>query len=405
MAIICERKLGDYVPHEVMSYHSCNSVSDMSRYIVKTDADAPDARTFGKEIECTKMDSPITQEEIDEMFEICPYIQIESDGSIPSNCYDSSCEIITAPMTLNAMKECGLKELLDWLIEHGFKAYEVTNRDTGRGCGGHTHISKGQDWEKVVGLMAMVIDQNKEIVQIICKRSFTDYAINNLAGLGNSSKRRSLEYVTKYVQEHSGNHSNVLNLQHSATIEFRLPVGTLDYDTIMAHTEFLNNLYQCCDDVIHSKARIDRLTINKICKDGEFLPKLMDELCISCSRKLVIYDKLIKARIDAYNIEKYKIVKALSDLQLALAITNDASIPNGSINNINTHFTNITGASTIDDELLYMKNLVTSRVISRGLEEYADGHNNTIAKAYLKLKDLCSNMEIPVIYEDMKGEK
>ena len=402
MTLIYERKLADNVPHHVMGYHSYEAITDMSRYIVRTDEDTENTPVFGLEIECTKYDEYIESDELSQLFDMFPFFQAESDSSIPGS---GSMEVITQPMTINAYKEAGFEAFMNKLQEMGFKAYSVTNHDNGCGCGGHIHINKGNNWERVVALMAMFIDQNKEIVQIICKRPFTSYACNNLAPLNNSTKRYSLDYVQGYMQSNRNIHSNVINLQHSASIEFRLPVGTLDYEVKMAHIEFLNNLYKCCEDVINGNARIDRLTINKVCQSGEFLPKLMDELCISCSKKLMILDKMIKSKIDTFNIDKCKVIKALSDLQLALATTNDTSIPSGSINNINTHFTNITCADTIDDQMCYVRNIVTTRVISRGLETYADSHNNNIAKYYKKLKEVCNGITLPQIYEDMKGEK
>ena len=400
MALIYNKRLGDVVPHEIMGYHSYESVSDMTDFIVRTELDNDNTPVFGLEIE-TSRENRFTSNMIEKMFEIFPYMQIESDSSIPNY----GAELITQPMTINAYKESGLKELFEYLQSIDVSAFAVTNRDSGNGCGGHIHINKRDGWEKVVALMAMFIDQNKEIVQIICKRPFTGYAENNLRGLGNSMKRYSLEYVTKYLQQIRGSHSNIINLQHSASIEFRLPVGTLDYETKMAHIEFLNNMYQCCEDVINGKARMDRLTINKVCKDGEFLPKLMDELCISCSKKLQVIDKTIKAKIDVYNIDKCKVIKALSDLQLALATSNNDEIRQASINTINNHFTNITCASDIENEMFYLRALTNQNVISRGIEEYISTHNDNIAKYYRKLKDVCSSVTIPEIYENMKGEK
>jgi hypothetical protein len=403
MTLIINKVLGNDVPHEIMGYHSWQSVTNMDDYRIRCEGEPEDVQTIGLEIEISKP-TRFTQVQIDKMFEIFPYMQMETDSSVPGY----SCEVITAPMSLQAWKEAPLKELLEYVQSIGGCAYSVTNTDDPNepnGCGGHIHISKGQDWEKVVALMAMFIDQNKEIVQIICHRGFTYYAKNNLAPLNKSMKRYSLEYIQSYMRSYADEHRNSLNLQHSKTIEFRLPVGTLDYDLKMSHIEFLNNLYKCCDDVVHGRARIDRLTINKVCQDGDFLPKYMKELCISCSKKLVVLDKVIKARVDEFTVNKFKVVKALNDLQLALALANDATIRQGSINTINSHFTNITGATTIDDEVLYVKGLKGQNVISRGLDEYSDSHNNEITRCYAKLKKVLSEIEIPVIYEDLKGEK
>lgn len=405
MTLIYNKKLGDNVPHCVMGYHSWQAISDMTDYIVRTDKDDENTPVFGLEIECTKMDNEITSEDMEALYEIFPFFQAEDDSSIPENVSRARMEAITPPMTINAYIEAGFKEFTEKAQELGFQAYAVTSTDDGGGCGGHIHINKRDGWEKVVALMAMFIDQNKEIVQIICKRPFTGYAQNNLQWLGKSTKRYSLEYVEKYMQDNRSVHSNIINLQHSASIEFRLPVGTLDYETKMAHIEFLNNLYQCCEDVIKGKARIDRLTINKVCKDGEFLPKLMDELCISCSRKLTVMDRDIKTKIDAFNIDKCKVVKALSDLQLALAVSNDDEIRQGSINTITNHFQDVSQAANVDVQSRYIKELKNKRVISSGLDTYTETHNNQITKCYTKLKEVLREIAVPTIYEDMKGEK
>lgn len=412
MALVYTKKLGDDVPHRVMHYHGQGwddtYITNMDEYIVTSDNDKPNAHTFGLEIECTKMDSEITHDEIEEMFEIFPFMQIAADGSVPSDVSGSACEITTAPLTLEALKESRFEDLLQYLRDHGFKAYCVTNTDDPnetRGCGGHIHINKGDDWEKIVAIMAMFIDQNKHAVQMIAHRDFTHYAQNNLAVLNKSNRRYSLGYIKDFMYRNRSTHENALNLQHSATIEFRLPVGTLDYELKMSHIEFLNNLYECCDDVVHGRARLDRLTINKVCKDGDFLPAYMNELGLSCSKKLFTLDKEIKAKIDTYNVDKCKVVKALSDLQLALAMTNASEIRQGSINNITNHFNNITGASDIDTEIYYINNLKGQRVISQGLDVYASGHNDAVTKAYAKLKDVLASVTIPQIYEDMKGEK
>ena len=412
MTLIFNKRLGDDVPHRIMGYHGQAwddvYITNMSDYIVRSTNDEPNAHTFGLEIECTKMDSAITNEELEEMFEIFPDMQAARDGSVPSNVSGSSCELTTAPMTPEAWKESGFKKLLEYMREHNFKAYSVTNTDDPEqscGCGGHIHIDKGDDWEEVVALMAMFIDQNKHAVQMIAHRDFTHYAQNNLAVLNKSNKRYSLEYIKDYMRANRNIHENALNLQHSASIEFRLPVGTLDYDLKMSHIEFLNNLYKCCDDVVHGRARIDRLTINKVCKDGDFLPTYMNELGLSCSKKLLILDKEIKAKIDAYNVDKCKVVKALSDLQLAIAMTNASDIRQGSINTITRHFNDITGASNLDNEMYYLKYLKDQRVISQGLDQYSNSHNDAVTKAYKKLKDVLAGVTIPQVYEDMKGEK
>ena len=401
MTLVFNKRLGDVVPHEIMCYHSCESISDMADYIVRTEEDAEDAPTIGLEIEMTRGSENITQAIIDKIFQIFPDCQLEDDSSIPGR---YRCELITAPMTLKAWKESNFKELLAYLRDKGFKAFGVTSTDSGDGCGGHIHISKGDRWEDVVSLMAMFLDQNKEIVQIICKRPFTYYAMNNLSRLGKSIKRYCLPEVKNYVLDNADEHCNILNLQHSKTIEFRLPIGTLNYETKMAHIEFLHNLYKCCEDVVMGRARVDRLTINKVCQDGDFLPKYIKNLCISCSKKLTILDNEIKKQVRELEVKKNKLIKILSSLQYELGIAHDDAIRQGSINTITRYFNNIAGTGNMSAIIYSIKDMKLSGPLSNGLETYSQTHNNNITKYYEQLKDFIDKVEVEDIYYNIEDE-
>lgn len=399
MTLVYNNKLGDVVPHRILGYHDYESITDMTNYIIRTEEDTEDAQTFGFEIEVSR-ESRITDSIIEKVFEIFPWCQIESDSSIPNY----GMEIITAPFTLKAAYELPFKELFDYLKSKNIMAYGVTNTDTGDGCGGHIHMSKGQKWDDVTALMAMFLDQNKEIAQIICKRPFTSYARNNLKELRKSSKRYSLPAVKGFILDNADNHSNILNLQHSKTVEFRLPIGTLNYETKMAHLEFIANLYKCCEDVINGKARIDRLTINKVCQDGKFLPNYMRDLCISCSRKLTILDSEFKKQIKEIDVKKVKLIKILSQLQYELGTTQDTGIRQGSINTISRYFNNITGSNSIDALVYSIQRMKDASTLSDGLEEYILNHNDNITKYYKQLKEYIANVQIDNIYHDIREE-
>ena len=400
MTLLFTKRLGDVVPHEIMGYHSFQSVTDMSDFIIRTEKDDENTPTFGLEIEVSRGSNRITDNMIEKIFEIFPWLQIESDSSIPG----CGAELITAPFTLNAMYELPFEELFKYLRDHNFMAYGVTSTDDGCGCGGHIHISKGDKWDDVVALMAMFLDQNKEIVQIICKRPFTHYAVNNLRNLGKSVRRYCLPEVKKYVLENDGSHSNILNLQHSKTIEFRLPIGTLNYETKMAHIEFYNNLYKCCEDVVNGRARVDRLTINKVCQEGKYLPTYIRELCISCSKKLTILDGEIRKQVRELEVKKNKLIKILSSLQYELGIAHDDSIRQGSINTITRYFNNIAGTGNLDSIIYTIKDMKNTGVLSNGLEVYSETHNNNITKYYKQLKDYINEIEVDNIYYDITDE-
>ena len=401
MTLVYTRRLSDDVSHTILGYHGVGYITNMQPYIVRTDKDNENTQTIGLEIEVSRGSKPITQNMIDKIMEIFPYCQLSNDVSIPGS---HTFEMQTAPMTYNAYLESGFKEMLQYLRDHDFKASAVTDFDTGCGCGGHIHISKGDKWEDVVALMAMFLDQNKEIVQIICRRPFTSYAYNNLRDLHKSVKRYSLTGVKEYMMSRAYEHSAMLNLQHNKTIEFRLPIGTINFDTKMAHIEFITNLYKCCEDVIKGNARIDRLTINKVCQDGQYLPKLMRELCISCSKHLVVYDNEIKKRTRQLQADKLKLVKILSDLQYELGTTCDNEIRQGSINTISNRFTEITTAETTEQLIIYIKRMKDADTISDGLEEYSRNHNNNISKYYTQLKNYISNVNVDNIYYDVIEE-
>lgn len=406
MTLKYNKRLSDDAPHSIIGYHSGGYITDMTDYVVTTEEDGDDVQTIGLELEISRGTKTITQNMIDKSMEICPHIQMSNDSTIPYFSYDvnHTTEIQTAPMSISALKQSGLKELFEYYNSHDFMASAVTNLDNGDGCGGHIHISKGDKWEDIVTLMVMFIDQNKEIVQIICKRPFTDYARNNLASLGKSIKRYSISAVKEYTMSHTTQHSFVINLQHEKTIEFRLPVGTLNWNTKMAHIEFITNLYKCCEDVVNGRARLDRLTINKVCQDGEYLPKLMRELCISCSKKLIVLDNEIKKKVKTLETDKLKLIKVLSDLQYELGTTRDDEIRQGSINTINNRLMEITTATTLDALLIYIKRMKDATNISDGLELYIQTHDNNIAKYYKQLKDLVNNINVENIYYDILDE-
>jgi hypothetical protein len=399
MTLVYNKKLGDVVPHRILGYHDYQSITDMTDYIIRTEEDAEDAQTFGFEIEVSK-ESRITDSIIEKVFEIFPWCQIESDSSIPNY----GMEIITAPFTLKAAYELPFKELFDYLKSKNIMAYGVTSTDNGNGCGGHIHMSKGDKWDDITALMAMFLDQNKEIVQVICKRPFTSYARNNLTNLYNSSRRYCLPTVKEYVLSNSDEHSNILNLQHSRTIEFRLPIGTLNYNTKMAHLEFIANLYKCCEDVVTGKARVDRLTINKVCQDGKFLPNYMRDLCISCSRKLTILDSEFKKQIKEIDVKKVKLIKILSNLQYELATTRDCGVRQGSINTINRYFNNVSGANNLESLIYAIQSLKAQTVLSSGLDEYVLTHTDKIAQYYNQFKEYVNSVEIDNIYYDIREE-
>lgn len=400
MTLIINKVLSEDVPHERMDYHDSDAITNMEDYIVRSTNDKENAHTIGLEIEMTKgYNNNFTQSEIEKMFELFPYAQIEYDSSIPG----SGFEFITAPMTIDAYKESNFKEFLKYAIDNGYYAAGYTSTDDGCGCGGHIHIDKQEGWEDVVALMCMFLDQNKEMVQMICKRPFTGYAKNNLIGLGKSIKRYNLQGVKEYVLGHKGIHENSFNLQHSKTIEFRLPIGTLNFETKMAHIEFLVNLYECCEDVVKGRARIDRLTINKVCQNGDYLPKLMKDLGISCSKKLRIMNSEFSKQIKQLEQTRKDIAKTLSKLLVEISLGN-GEVREASIRTINSYLMSVTEPTSSDSIRYALNELQHQNTLSRGLEEYSNEHDDKITELYNKLKVQISTMVLPQINQEIMEE-
>ena len=403
MTLVYDKALGDYTPNEIISYHGYDGeryITDMTGYEVTTDKDKEGTQLIGQEWELSR-DSRITTSLLEKIKERFNFVQFSSDSTIPGS---YGMEIQTPPMSKNALIEAGMEDLFKFLRDNGFKASAVTNLDNGDGCGGHIHISRGENWEDIVTLMIMFIDQNKEIVQIICKRPFTRFAKNNLERLYKSTQRYSMTGVKEFTLQNTEEHAFTINLQHPNTIEFRLPVGTLNFETKMAHIEFITNLYKCCEDVVNGKARLDRLTINKVCQDGDYLPGYIKKLCISCSRQLIVLDREIKTRVKELESDKAKLIKVLSDLQYELARTNDDRIRQGSINTINNDLMNIINATSLENLLRNIKYLKEANTISDGLETYSQQNDNKIAKYYKQLKDVVANINVENVYHDILEE-
>lgn len=393
----------------INSYHSSYSITngnggfDRFKQFEDNEEITEDTIFIGSEVE-TGRENSFSQLMLDKMAELSKDFQCEEDGSISDNgrnnwrtCYP--CEIISAPLTYDYWhKSSNYKELFEYLKSIKVKSYGITNHSNGRGCGCHFHLSKVKGWQKAVVYMAMFVDQNRFLVEAICGRPFTGYACNNLENFQDFYKKVP-ELVESYILNNP-NHSYIINLSNSQTIEFRLCQGTLNYETYMARLEFVYFLYKQCLDIANGKARLDRLTINQVCQYGEYLPKYIKTLGISCSNKIENKTREYRQVIEQYITIKNELRHHLQALRTLIEesetfenIDNAHRTIQSNINILQNSTENTISAITENLKNIKEQN---SNTLSRALDNYSQVKPQTaLAKEYKICKEFIENLTIP----------
>lgn len=398
------RHLGEYIMENhsgnmiIDGYHGYDSVreGDFNDFKQHCEDEVIDNNTIfiGSEVETGRANA-FTQNMLNAMASKSKDFQCERDSSIPAS---HGCEIISAPLTLRYWKEkSGYKELFEYLKSIDVSSYSITNHSNGSGCGCHFHLSKVDGWKKAATYMAMFVDQNRFIVEAICGRPFTSYAQNNISSMSNFDKAVP-ELVENHVITHVS-HSYIINLEHNHTIEFRLCQGTLNYNTYMARLEFVYYLYKSCLDIVHGKARLDRLTVNQVCQHGDFLPAYIKRLGISCSAKLDNKTREYKKMIEDFITVKRELARHLQSLRVL--IENSVEFENR-MNAYRTIESNCAVLSfgennitSITDALQNIKDQ-NRNTLSRALDNYSNQHPTTaLAKEYLFCKKYIEELVIP----------
>ena len=408
-----ERKhIGDFIreQHEghmiIDGYHGYNSVigGNFDNFKQSNDNEEITENTIfiGSEVE-TGRENHFTQNMLDKMADISNDFQCETDSSVTdynnswSSCY--SCEIISAPLTYEYWhKKAKYKELFEYLKSIDVASYGITNHATGQGCGCHFHLSKVDGWQKAVVYMAMFIDQNRYIVEAICGRPFTGYAVNNLERLEDFYKKVP-ELVENHILNHV-QHSYIINLEHEHTIEFRLCQGTLNYETYMARLEFVYNLYKQCLEIVNGKARLDRLTVNQVCQNGEYLPKYIKMLGISCSNKIENKTREYRQVIEKYLVARNNLRHHLQALRTLIEESERFENIDNAYRTICSNIDIITNSSesTIKAITRALKDIKerNENTLSRALDNYSEQNPKTaLAKEYKICKEFIKNLEIP----------
>ncbi|HBG4827162.1 TPA: amidoligase family protein [Clostridioides difficile] len=152
-------------------------------------------------------------------------------------------EIVTHPCTLQYHKKLEYKDLFEELKEKGYKSHDTST------CGYHIHINRDffssdltiQDL--CITKILYLIEKYWKYVTVIARRRSNQYSkrfgIKDNESMFELLIKAKGSYVSKY---------NVVNLQHSKTIEFRMFRGTLKYETFIATMEFVHNLAYICKD-------------------------------------------------------------------------------------------------------------------------------------------------------------
>ena len=411
-----ERKhLGEYIKENnngdmvINGYHSYGSITNENnsfesfKQFEDNEEITEDTIFIGSEVE-TGRENQFSRIMLNKMAEFSKDFQCETDSSIRdygNNNWDScySCEIISAPLTYDYWhKSSGYKELFEYLKSINVKSYGITNHSNGTGCGNHFHLSKVKGWQKAVTYMAMFVDQNRYIIEAICGRTFTGYATNNLDGMEDFYKK-----VPELVENRiigRPNHSYIINLSNSKTVEFRLCQGTLNYETYMARLEFVYHLYKQCIDIANGKARLDRLTINQICQNGEYLPKYIKKLGISCSNKLENktreYRQIIEEFIQTRNELRHHLQAVRTLMEESEHFENYDNAYRTICNNIGM-ITNAT-ENTIESIRYNLEEIKRNNenTLSRALDNFSQANPKTaLAKEYLICKKYIETLAIP----------
>ena len=153
-------------------------------------------------------------------------------------------EIIIQPHTYEALVKMPWKEILQTIIDHGYKSHDTTT------CGLHMHLSRTFFGNKVE-------KQNRCIAKLI---NFFDANYDEILKVSRRDRSRALDWAGKYfddtrtdtmtdkrkIEEYgkisknkSGGRYKAVNNTNYNTVEFRIMRGTLKYDSFMACINFL----------------------------------------------------------------------------------------------------------------------------------------------------------------------
>lgn len=161
-------------------------------------------------------------------------VTFEHDGSL-----NRGFEMIWQPMTLEYLKSKSdlFKMAFKELQHNGYTSHD------NKTCGLHIHFNRDyfgsvENQIRVEDNLLFLSEIFKTELQAFCRRSNNSYA-NFLSDTNYNPT--SMKKLTNIKKAHKMERYQVFNLTNNNTIEFRLPKGTLRFDTLLATVEFLDN--------------------------------------------------------------------------------------------------------------------------------------------------------------------
>ena len=229
---------GDH-PYPLYGYHSAGRPRTQAVY-AGTEPPALGARVhalYGVEIETTNERGEDATLDVLAQFdadEEHTHFWAEEDGSLNHG----GVEIVTQPHSLAAFREQPWEQLFGALTKAGARSWDDSS------CGQHIHVCR----RAFQGLLHQAkfatflsLKENLPFVEWAAGRRQNGYAMSpDTDGTATLSKIARRQPGTRTIVRGDGAKYRVVNLMHKDTIEFRLPKGTLNYQTFLKNLEFVD---------------------------------------------------------------------------------------------------------------------------------------------------------------------
>lgn len=248
----CEGCHENAVP--ILSYHGYNGSYSLKKL-------SPDDDSLGAGIELEVEGSRETAKEVVKL----DWLHCENDGSL-NNGY----EIISQPLTINNWKSWkAFKSLLDYLKAEGIRSHDTST------CGLHIHVDRKDinDINRVVAIVNLF----KPEMEKLARRSNNHYC-RYMQELLHDENPESVKKAIK-DKKNSLDRYQVVNQCRWNTIEFRLFRGTLNYGTILATLELVDNIIKIANGT-QTIIRMEDLI------KGEYLPKYAMKRHVNLNAKI-----------------------------------------------------------------------------------------------------------------------
>lgn len=286
------------------------------------DGEDENTMTFGAEIEVDYGDN---KNDVAKNFRKTIPCGTDYDGSL-SNGF----EVVTQPFSWNWLLEHkeDFKKAFQYAIDNGWKSHDTST------CGQHIHVSRPKD-TRIIDRIAFIMETYKDELIRFSRRNDTHWCrfYSDIYRDCNDRFKKDLKTIkglSKMIDGNKYEHRIALNLQHDATLEFRIFRGTLNFETFMANIQLVKNITELCSDLNLDIKNItwDKLTQGEYVRPyveskGIFTNKIPRDLSndiIKYENKLnklcykMVQDIIVQIN-KAYNVEFQKVCKGDADYQ------------------------------------------------------------------------------------------